>query len=85
MPRQPSREKTTRHRLRQALQEFSPTAEWAGVTPLPTCPECGRTVISDRAAPLCSRCWKRSPAAREWNRERVARQRSKTPSPGDQE
>jgi ribosomal protein L32 len=67
MPRQPSRDKIARHRLRLA-----------GKLPqLPICPDCGRTVISDRTAPLCSRCWKLTPAGREWNRARVARQRRK--------
>jgi ribosomal protein L32 len=66
MPLTPA-EKTARHRLRLAGE----------IPALPACPQCGRTVISDRTAPLCSRCWKRSPAAREWNRERVARQRKR--------
>jgi len=48
----------------------------AGLLPeLPGCPDCGRQVRSARTAPLCSRCWRRSPAGREWNRQRVARQR----------
>jgi hypothetical protein len=40
------------------------------------CPECGRLVRSRRTAPLCSRCWKRSPAGREANRQRMARLRA---------
>lgn len=36
------------------------------------CPQCGRLVRSTRTAPLCSQCWKRSPAGREANRERMA-------------
>ncbi len=73
MPLTPA-DKTARHRLRLA----------GDIPALPTCPQCGRTVISTRTAPLCSRCWKRSPAGKQWNRERVARQRKRTPSPGDQ-
>jgi ribosomal protein L32 len=67
MPRQPSREKTARHRLRLA----------GDLPALPTCPQCGRTVISDRTAPLCSRCWKRSPEGRaaDAERKRQARKR----------
>jgi ribosomal protein L32 len=67
MPRQPSRDKTARHRLRQA----------GDLPALPACPECGRTVISDRTAPLCSRCWKRSPEGRaaDAERKRQARKR----------
>jgi ribosomal protein L32 len=73
MPLTPA-DKTARHRLRLA----------GNLPALPTCPQCGRTVISDRTAPLCSQCWKQSPEGKEWNRERVARQRSRTPSSGDQ-
>ena len=40
------------------------------------CPECGRLVRSRRTAPLCSRCWKRSPAGREANRDRMAKLRA---------
>jgi ribosomal protein L32 len=67
MPRQPSRDKTARHRLRLA----------GDIPALPTCPQCGRTVISDRTAPLCSRCWKRSPEGRaaDAERKRQARKR----------
>jgi len=67
MPRQPSREKVARYRLRL-------TGE---LPALPTCPQCGRTVISTRTAQLCFRCWKLTPAGREWNRERVAKQRKR--------
>jgi ribosomal protein L32 len=67
MPRQPSRDKTQRHRLRQA----------GDLPPLPACPDCGRTVVSTRTLPLCSRCWKLTPAGREWNRQRVAKQRKR--------
>ena len=56
--------RTRRYRLRLA-GEPDPAA------PQP-CPECGRLVRSTRTAPLCSRCWKRSPAGREANRERMA-------------
>ena len=67
MPRQPSRDKTARHRLRLA----------GDLPALPTCPECGRVVISDRTAPLCSRCWKRTPDGRaaDAQRKRQARKR----------
>jgi hypothetical protein len=58
------------------------TARWrarlAGtMPPLPDCLMCGRTVSSARTAPLCSRCWKRSVAGREWNRARMAAARAK--------
>ena len=56
------------------------TARWrlrkAGVLPpLAPCPICGRVVRSTRTAPLCSRCWRRSPAGREWDRLRVQARR----------
>jgi ribosomal protein L32 len=70
MPRQPSRDKTARHRLRLA----------GDIPALPACPQCNRSVISDRTAPLCSRCWKLTPPGQEWNRERVARQRKRDDS-----
>lgn len=35
------------------------------------CTQCGRLVRSARTAPLCSHCWKRSPAGREQNRLRM--------------
>ncbi len=48
----------------------------AGVLPdLPACTDCGRQVRSTRTAPLCSRCWRRSTAGKEWNRQRMARLR----------
>ena len=48
----------------------------AGLLPgLTTCLDCGRQVRSTRTAPLCSRCWRRSPAGKEWNRQRMAQQR----------
>lgn len=43
------------------------------------CLECPRLVRSTRTAPLCSRCWKRSPAGREANRQRMANARAVTP------
>jgi hypothetical protein len=43
------------------------------------CPQCGRLVRSRRTAPLCSLCWKRSPAGREANRQRMARLRESLP------
>jgi len=39
------------------------------------CTECSRLVRSTRTAPLCSRCWKRSPAGREETKQRVAKAR----------
>lgn len=49
----------------------------AGLLPeLPDCPECGCQVRSTRTSPLCSRCWRHSLVGREWNRQRVARQRA---------
>ena len=65
MPRQLSREKVARHRLRQA----------GDLPPLPICPDCGRTVLSATTLPLCSRCWRRSPdgLAAEAARKRNAR------------
>ena len=67
MPRQPSRDKTARHRQRLA----------GNLPALPTCPDCGRVVISSRTAPLCSRCWKRTPDGRaaDAQRKRQARKR----------
>lgn len=63
-----STERTRRYRARQrGLPD--PDAP-------PPCPECGRQVRSTRTAPLCSRCWKRSPAGREANRQRMAKARA---------
>ena len=67
MPRQLSREKVARHRLRLAGE----------LPALPTCPQCGRTVISDRTAPLCSRCWKLTPEGRAADAERKRRARKR--------
>ncbi len=48
----------------------------AGLLPaLPDCTTCGRQVRSTRTAPLCSRCWRLSPAGREWNRQRMEAKR----------
>lgn len=45
----------------------------AGLLPaLPQCTACGRQVRSARTAPVCSRCWRLTPAGREWNRMRMA-------------
>lgn len=44
----------------------------------PPCTACGRQVRSERTAPLCSHCWKRSHAGREENRLRMARLRAAT-------
>ena len=50
----------------------------AGLLPaLPDCPTCGCQVRSAKAAPLCSRCWRLSPAGREWNRQRMAARRTR--------
>jgi hypothetical protein len=66
MPLTPA-EKTRRHRLRQA-----------GKLPaLPTCPDCGCTVVGTRTLPLCSRCWWRSPAGKAADAERKRRQRKR--------
>jgi len=67
MPRQPSREKTARHRLRQA----------GDLPPLPVCPSCGRVVVGTRTLPLCALCWRKSPAgkAADAARKRRARKR----------
>ena len=43
----------------------------------PLCSECPRQVRSTRTAPLCSKCWKRSPAGREANRQRMAAARAR--------
>lgn len=49
----------------------------AGLLPaLADCTACGRQVRSSRTAPLCSRCWRLSPAGREWNRARMAARRA---------
>ena len=44
---------------------------------LPDCPTCGCQVRSAKTAPLCSRCWRLSPAGREWNRQRMAARRAR--------
>ena len=63
------------------------TARWrlrqAGVLPpLAPCPDCGCVVRSERTAPLCSRCWRRSPDGREWDRLRVAARRRRVTADG---
>ena len=40
-------------------------------------PLCGVLVRSSRTAPLCSQCWKRSPAGREANRARMQARRAR--------
>jgi hypothetical protein len=40
------------------------------------CPDCGRLVRSRITCPLCSRCWRRTPAGRERNRQRMATARA---------
>jgi len=67
MPRQPSREKVARYRLRQA----------GDLPPLPVCPECGRSVVSTATLPLCSRCWKRTPEGKKADAERKRRARKR--------
>ena len=64
-----SRRRTQRYRLRLAGLP-DPGA-------LPPCPQCGRLARSSRTAPLCSQCWKRSPAGRDENRERMRAARAK--------
>jgi hypothetical protein len=50
----------------------------AGLLPeLATCTACSRQARSTRTAPLCSRCWRLSPAGREWNRLRMAAARAR--------
>lgn len=50
----------------------------AGLLPvLPDCAACNCQVRSARTAPLCSRCWRLSPAGREWNRQRMAARRTR--------
>ena len=66
MPLTPA-EKTRRHRLRQSGE----------LPALPVCPDCGRSVISSRTLPLCSRCWRRSPAGRVTDAERKRRVRKR--------
>ncbi len=58
-----SRERTRRYRRR--------LAGLTDLTALPACPQCGRQVRSNRTAPLCSQCWKRSAAGRDANRDRM--------------
>ena len=41
------------------------------------CTSCGRLVRSSRTAPLCSHCWKRSPAGRLENAVRMAALRAR--------
>jgi hypothetical protein len=65
MTRQTSREKVRRHRLRQA----------GDLPALPVCPDCGCTVRNTRTLPLCSRCWRRSPAGKMADAERKRRRR----------
>jgi len=67
MPRQLSREKVARHRLRQA----------GDLPPLPICPSCGRTVLSATTLPLCSRCWRKSPDGRAADAARKRRARKR--------
>lgn len=64
MPRQPSREKVARFRLRKA----------GDLPDLPTC-SCGKQIRNGRQ--LCSRCWKRTPEgkAADAERKRLSRAR----------
>jgi len=43
----------------------------------PPCTTCGRLVKSARTVPLCSRCWKRTPEGREFNRDRMRAARAR--------
>lgn len=71
----PDRSAARMRRYRLRLQGLpDPTA------PQP-CPVCGRLVRSQRTAPLCSVCWKRSPEGRAANRERMARARARPDAP----
>jgi predicted amidophosphoribosyltransferase len=54
-----------RHRLRKAGK----------LPPVPVCPDCGARVLSTKTAPLCSKCWKRTPAGRAADAERKRRRR----------
>lgn len=64
MPRQPSRDKVARFRLRQA----------GDLPPLPAC-QCGKQIRNGRQ--LCSRCWKRTTEgkAADAERKRLSRAR----------
>jgi tRNA(Ile2) C34 agmatinyltransferase TiaS len=66
-------EKARRYRARKAGR----------LTPLPTCPACGRRITGAGRDGLCSRCWAITPAGREDLRLRVrrSRQRQKAQSP----
>ena len=66
MPLTPA-DKTARHRLRLAGE----------IPALPTCPQCGRTVVSTRSLPLCALCWRRSPAGKAADAERKRRRRKR--------
>jgi hypothetical protein len=44
--------------------------------PLQQCQACGVTLRNLSRAPWCSHCWRRTEAGREWQRERIARQRA---------
>ena len=60
-----STERTRRWRQRQRTGD-----------PLPVCSSCGKAIRGPHA-PLCSRCWLRSDAGREWQRLRMAKYRRK--------
>jgi hypothetical protein len=47
------------------------------LTPLPTCPTCGRRITGAGRDGLCSRCWAITPAGREDLRLRVQRLRQR--------
>lgn len=67
MPRQPSRDKVARFRLRQAGE----------LPPLPLC-SCGKQIRN--GGQLCSRCWKRSPEGKAADAERKRVARAKKPT-----
>jgi hypothetical protein len=60
----PSADRVRRHRQRQRGE----------LPPLAVCP-CGCQIRSAKTTPLCSRCWRGSPAGKEENRLRMQRAR----------
>ena len=51
----------------------------AGLIPdLPPCASCGKQVRNQDKQGLCSRCWLKTPAGREWNAAKTARSRTAT-------
>jgi tRNA(Ile2) C34 agmatinyltransferase TiaS len=60
-------DKSRRYRARKAGR----------LTPLPTCPTCGRRITGAGRDGLCSKCWSITPAGREDLRLRVRRSRQR--------